>query len=403
MTKLRAALVTREYPPEVYGGAGVHVENLARELAALVEVQVHCFGQPRTSPLVARSYQPWDAISGDAPHLAALRTMSVDVAMAAHLGDVDIVHSHTWYANHAGTLAQILYGAVHVMTAHSLEPRRPWKAEQLGGGYALSCHLERTAMEAADAVIAVSDGMKRDILESYPVLDAARVHVIRNGVNLSLYRPVPPGDVLREHGLSTEQPYVMFVGRITRQKGIVHLCRAARDIDPSAQLVLCAGAPDTPEIAAEVAALVDELQASRGNVTWIQRMLPAEDIVELLSHARVFVCPSVYEPFGLVNVEAMAAGAPVVATAVGGIPEVVVDGETGLLVHYEGEPTTGEPIDPGELASKLASAVNELIHDADRARSMGQAGRARAVDHFSWSTVAQRTAELYAVTVRGRR
>ncbi len=393
MTALSVALLSREYPPEVYGGAGVHVEYLARELVRRVAVQVHCFGEPRSAPEVARTYQPWSELSGGAAHGAALETMSVDLAMAARLEGVTLAHSHTWYANFAGHLAKLLYGIPHVMTSHSLEPLRPWKAEQLGGGYAVSCFIEKTCIEAADAVVAVSSGMKQDILAAYPAVEPARVHVIHNGIDLAEYQRDERTDVLEQRGIDASRPYVVFVGRITRQKGVTHLLEAARFIDPGAALVLCAGAPDTPEIAAEVRALVDELRGSR-SVVWIDEMLPRPEVVQILSHASVFVCPSVYEPFGIVNLEAMACGVPVVASAVGGIPEIVVEGETGLLVPLDD--------DRAAFARAIAASVNAVLADAAIGRRMGAAGRRRVEQHFAWSAIAERTLELYQALVSSR-
>jgi starch synthase len=390
---VKAALLTREFPPEVYGGAGVHVEYLARELAQHVDVGVHCFGAPRPSPLVAGTYEPWPAL-GDAN--ATLRTISVDLAMAAGVAGADLVHSHTWYANLAGHLAKLLHGVPHVATTHSLEPLRPWKAEQLGGGYAVSQFCERTGLEGADAVIAVSGPMRDDVLSCYPVIDPERVHVIPNGIDPSEYAPDPATDVLQRWGVDPEAPAVVFVGRITRQKGVVHLLDAAVHLDPTAQLVLCAGAPDTPEIAAEVSQRVEALRSQRQGVVWIDEVLPRAHVVQLLSHATVFVCPSIYEPFGLVNVEAMACEASVVASAVGGIPEIVVDRETGLLVPFErGGDAFGSPRDPAAFARALAGAINSLVADPARAQRMGDAGRARVVSEFSWAGVAERTAALY--------
>jgi starch synthase len=394
---VNVALLTREYPPEVYGGAGVHVEYLARELARLVDVSVHAWGpeRPGARPRV-RGYTPWDALGGSAPHLAALRAMSIDLAMAAGVEGSDVVHSHTWYANLGGHLAGLVHDIPHVATVHSLEPLRPWKAEQLGGGYALSSFCERVALEAADAVIAVSKGMRRDLLECYPAIDPARVEVIYNGVDTTEYAPDPGTDVLERHGVDPARPSVVFVGRITRQKGVAHLARAAQQIDPAAQIVLCAGAPDTPEIAAEVGGLVERVQAERGNVLWLQEMLPKHEVIQLLSHATVFVCPSIYEPLGIVNLEAMACEAAVVATATGGIVEVVVDDETGFLVPIEpGDDGTGAPRDPQRFAADFAERVNALIADPDRAAAMGRAGRERAVAAFAWPAIAEQTSQLY--------
>jgi len=392
---MRVALLTREWPPEVYGGAGVHVEYLGRELAKLVDLTVHAFGAPRDDPSV-RAYRPWDALAGDAPHLAALQAVSVDLEMAAGLEGAEVAHSHTWYAQFGGHLGKLIHGIPHVATVHSLEPMRPWKAEQLGGGYALSSFCERTALEGADAVIAVSKGSRADILEAYPAIDPDRVEVIYNGIDTQEYRPDPGTDVLERLGVDPARPSVVFVGRITRQKGVPHLLRAALEFDPAAQLVLCAGAPDTPEIAAEVAAGVDRLKASRDGVVWVEQMLPKTDVIQLLSHATVFACPSIYEPLGIVNLEAMACEAAVVATATGGIVEVVVDEETGLLVPFR---TAGggsiEPADPDGFAEGIASRVNRLIADPDLAARMGRAGRTRAVEHFGWRAIAERTAGVY--------
>jgi starch synthase len=376
-SRLRVALLTREYPPEVYGGAGVHVTYLARELASLVDVTVHCQGADRPG---AAAHRPWDHLAGANP---ALGVISADLSMAAAAGSADVVHSHTWYANLAGHLAALLYGVPHLVTVHSLEPLRPWKAEQLGGGYALSSWCERVAVESAAAVVAVSAGMRDDVLGAYPAVSPDRVRVIRNGIDTAEYAPDPATDVLDAYGVAPGRPSVIFVGRITRQKGVPVLLRAAAALDPAAQLVLCAGQPDTPELAAEVEALVADLRAARSGVIWIPEMLPKRAVIQLLSHATVFACPSLYEPLGIVNLEAMACGTAVVASAVGGIPEVVSDGETGLLVR---------PDDPGALAG----ALNALIADPARATALGRAGRQRAVAEFGWQAVAAQTAALYA-------
>jgi len=402
------ALLTREYPPEVYGGAGVHVEYLARELARLVGVEVHCWGAERAGggaaagsaghPPAVRAYGAWDALATGADYAAALQTISVDLAMVAGVEGASLVHSHTWYANLAGHLAKLTHGIPHVATVHSLEPMRPWKAEQLGGGYRVSSWCERSGLEAADAVVAVSGELRRDILECYPAIDPARVRVIHNGIDAEEYRPVAPGavDVLERHGIEPGRPYVLFVGRITRQKGLTHLLDAALAIDPEATLVLAAGAPDTPEIGAEIAAKLERVRAARGRVVWIEQMLPRPDVVQLLSHATVFVCPSVYEPLGIVNLEAMACETAVVATCTGGIPEVVADGETGLLVPFEpAADGSRTPVDPAAFAAALAERVNALLADPARAAAMGRAGRARAVEQFSWTAIAERTVELY--------
>jgi alpha-maltose-1-phosphate synthase len=395
---MRIALLTREFPPEVYGGAGVHVEHLAQHVDALagVDVEVHAFGAPRPSPLVAATYQPWAALSSDAPHAAALDTMSVDLAMVVGVAGADIVHTHTWYTNLAGHLAKLVHEVPHVATAHSLEPMRPWKAEQLGGGYAVASWCERTGLLSADAVIAVSGGMAGDISNAYPDLDPARIHVIHNGIDTEVYRPDPATDHLVANGVDPDRPYLLFVGRITRQKGVSHLIDAALLLDHDVQVVLCAGQPDTPEIDVEVRAKVAELDAARHNVVWIPDMLERRAIVQLMSHAAVFVCPSIYEPFGLINVEAMACETPVVAASVGGIPEIVVHGETGLLVGFEHDPSNyGFPADPARFAADLAASIDAVLAEPASSEAMGRAGRQRALEHFAWPEIAARTAELY--------
>jgi alpha-maltose-1-phosphate synthase len=396
---VRVAVLTREYPPEVYGGAGVHVEYLTRELARLADVSVHRWGPDRAAldglPS-ATGHRPWEALAGGAPHLAALQAVSIDLAMAAAVEDTDVVHSHTWYANFAGRLAQLLYGLPHVATVHSLEPLRPWKSEQLGGGYALSSFCERTALEAADAIVAVSEAQRRDILASYPAIDPARIEVIHNGIDAEEYRPDHGTDVLDRYGVDPSAPSVVFVGRITRQKGVTYLLEAALRIDPTAQLVLCAGAPDTAELADEVARGVETVRAGRGNVVWIDQMLRKDEVVQLLSHATVFVCPSIYEPLGIVNLEAMACEAAVVATNTGGIPEVVDDGVTGLLVPFAvRDDGSGDPLDPRGFVDGIAERVNELLAAPARAAAMGAAGRARVVEQFAWPAIAEKTAALY--------
>lgn len=395
--RLRVALCTREYPPEVYGGAGVHVEHLARALAGHTNIAVHAFGAPREDELVAATYRPWPELQGDGPHRAALETFSVDLAMAAGVEGAHVVHTHTWYANLAGHLAKLVYGTPHVMTSHSLEPLRPWKAEQLGGGYQLSLWAERTAAVAADAIIAVSRGMKDDVLACYPAVDPGRVHVIHNGVDTDVYQPDEETDVLESLGIDPTVPTTAFVGRITRQKGLPHLLDAAEQLMQGTQLVLLAGAPDTEAIGREVAEQVERIGSQgRMRVFWVPEMLPRRQVVQVLSHATVFVCPSIYEPFGLVNVEAMACGTPVVASAVGGIPEIVVDGETGWLVELEpGDDAFGSPADPARVARDLADRINALLGDPAEARRMGQAARARTEAEFAWPAIAEQTVALY--------
>jgi starch synthase len=393
---MRVALLTREYPPDVYGGAGVHVEYLARELRRLIDVDVHCFGNPRDEPgVIAHLPNPTMLEIGAN---AALLTMSTDLSMAAATGDADLVHSHTWYANFAGHVSKLLHGVPHVMTTHSLEPLRPWKAEQLGGGYALSSFCERTSIEAADAVVAVSAGMADDVMRCYPKVDTSRLRVIHNGIDTFEYCPTADRSVLTEHGIDLDRPIVIFVGRITRQKGLPYLLRAAPALDADAQLIVLASAADTPDIATEVEHGIAQLQAQRNGVFWIRRMVPKPDLIQLFSAATVFVCPSIYEPMGIVNLEAMACETAVVATRTGGIPEVVADGETGVLVPIDPDPADpyGAPRDPVAFAGAFADAVNALVRDPGRAAEMGAAGRRRAVEHFSWTAIAERTRDLYA-------
>jgi alpha-maltose-1-phosphate synthase len=392
---VRVALLTREYPPEVYGGAGVHVEYLGRELERLVDLTVHAWGADRGRDDVC-AYQPWDALAGTAPHMAALQAMSIDLAMAAGAEGADVAHSHTWYANFAGHLAKLVHGVPHVATVHSLEPRRPWKAEQLGGGYALSSFCEQVSLEAADAIIAVSEGMRRDLLGAYPAVDAGRVEIIYNGIDTAEYAPDRDTDVLERHGIDPGAPTIAFVGRITRQKGVAHLLEAMAEVDAGVQLVLCAGAPDTPEIGADVSGRVERLRERREGVIWIEAMLPKPEVIQILSHATVFACPSIYEPLGIVNLEAMACETAVVATATGGIVEVVDDGATGLLVPFDPrDDGTQEPRDPAAFASDFAARLNELVRDPERAAEMGRAGRARVVERFAWAAIAEETVALY--------
>ena len=377
--------MTREYPPEVYGGAGVHVTELVAQLRQLCAVDVHCMGAPRPGAFV---HQPDPRLQ----HAnAAMSTLSADLMMANAASAATVVHSHTWYTGLAGHLAGLLYDLPHVLTAHSLEPLRPWKAEQLGGGYRVSTWVEHTAVLAAHAVIAVSSAMREDMLRVYPALDPSLVHVIRNGIDTDVWYPAGPvqtGSLLAELGVDPRRPMVAFVGRITRQKGVAHLVAAAHRFSPEVQLVLCAGAPDTPEIADEVRAAVAELARNRTGVFWIRDMLPIGELREIFSAATVFVCPSVYEPLGIVNLEAMACATAVVASDVGGIPEVVADGITGSLVHYDADDPTG-------YQARLAEAVNELVADAEKAERYGQAGRQRCIEQFSWAQVAEQTLEIY--------
>jgi glycogen synthase len=401
---VKALLLTNEYPPHIYGGAGVHVEFLSRELAHLIDVEVRCFGnqlsqEPR---LAVRGYAE-PALEAREPLKAAFGAMGRDVAMAATPVDADVVHCHTWYVHLGGLLVSKAYGIPLVITVHSLEPLRPWKREQLQGGYDLSCWVEHTALGAADAVVAVSRGTRDDIVRLMGVAPE-RVHVIHNGIDTSLYHPVSETRALAEYGVDSGKPYVLFVGRITRQKGIVHLARAIPSIDPSAQVVLAAGAPDTPEIAAEMEQAVADAQKARGGVVWIREMLAREAIIQLYSHAAVFCCPSIYEPFGIINLEAMACGTPVVASAVGGIPEVVVDNETGILVPIEQQSESPfEPLDAGRFSADLAAGINRLLADQGLRQRMAAAGRERVQETFSWGAIARQTVDLYASLTRERR
>ena len=385
----KLSLLTREYPPSIYGGAGVHVAQLVPQLRKLIDVDVHCMGEPRDGATAHAEAFPDGAN-------AALRVLGADLSMVAALApDTQILHSHTWYANMAGHIGGLMLDVPHVVTSHSLEPHRPWKAEQLGGGYRVSSWAERTAYEAADAVISVSEGMRRDVLESYPELDPSKTHVVKNGIDTDEFRPDTGTDVVGSLGIDLDKPYVAFVGRITRQKGLVHLVRAAQEFDDDVQLVLLAGAPDTPEIAAEFQQAFDELQRQRSaKVLWVQEMLPRPSVRQVLTHATVFACPSVYEPLGIVNLEAMACETPVVASAVGGIPEVINDGETGLLVPYD--PARGDdPAFVQAFEQDFAAKVNELVRDAARAQAFGKAGRQRCIDEFSWATIARQTVDVY--------
>lgn len=384
---MRIGVLTREYPPDVYGGAGVHVDFLVRELKKLADVDVHCMGAPREG---ATAHSEHDVRLADAN--SSLRVLSTDLAMAAAVAGCDIVHSHTWYANMGGHIAKLLHDIPHVVTSHSLEPQRPWKAEQLGGGYRVSSWAEQTSYEAADAVIAVSHGSMRDVMSSYPNLDPAKLHVVHNGIDTDFYRPDLDTNVLERLGVDPSQPSVVFVGRITRQKGVPHLLRAALQFNDDAQVVLLAGAADTPALAAETDQAVAALRAARDNVFLVSEMLPRDEVRQVLTHGTVFVCPSVYEPLGIVNLEAMACETAVVASDVGGIPEVVADGETGVLVHYDES-------DPRTFENEFAAAVNRVLADTQRARTMGLAGRARAVKEFGWDAAARKTMEIYTAVL----
>jgi len=387
---VRVGILTKEFPPEVYGGAGVHVEHLVAALRAIpnLDVDVHCFGGPR--PDANAHPVPAELRTAN----SALQSLGVDLSIADAVADCDVLHSHTWYANFAGFLGSMLHGAPHIVSAHSLEPRRPWKSEQLGGGYRISSYVERAAYESAAAVIAVSGGMREDILDCYPDLDPNKVQVIYNGVDAQAYAPTTDTSAVLRRGIDPDRPYVIFVGRITRQKGVIHLVNAARSLPPEAQVILCAGAADTAELGAEVTAGVAELQRERTGVVWIEEMLPRADVVSLLSQATLFCCPSVYEPLGIVNLEAAACATAVVASDVGGIPEVVADGDTGLLVHYDAS-------DPGKFEADLAARMAELLADPQRAAEMGARGRARVLDEFGWAAIATRTAEVYRAVLAG--
>jgi starch synthase len=390
---VRVGIVTREWPPDVYGGAGVHVEHLVAAMRGLPDppdLDVHCFGPPRTDATGHAVPTGLQQANG------ALQALGIDVEITAALADAELVHSHTWYANHAGHLAALVHGSAHVVTAHSLEPRRPWKADQLGGGYRLSSWVERTAYDSADAVIAVSHGMRADVLEVYPGLDPAKVVVVGNGVDAQAYRPIEAPDVVRSLGVDPDRPYALFVGRITRQKGLVHLLAAAEQLPADAGLVLCAGAADTPAERKQVADAVTELRSRRSGVVWIEQMLPREKLVPLITGATVFVVPSVYEPLGIVNLEAAACGTAVVASDVGGIPEVVDDGRTGLLVHHD-------DADPAAFAAGLAARMAELLADPARAAVMGAAGRERVLAEFGWPAIAAQTVGVYRSVLAARR
>jgi alpha-maltose-1-phosphate synthase len=396
--QLRVALFTREYPPHVYGGAGVHVDYLSRELAKKISVEVHCWGKQHSDQgnLHVRGQEPWSEIAQGTQERfkTALEALSLNLTQVKALAEIDVVHTHTWYVSMAGFLAKKLYGKRFVLTTHSLEPLRAWKAEQLGSGYAMSSWMEKTAILDADAVIAVSRGTKQDILRSYPVAPE-RVHVIYNGIDLAEYQKTAEKSALLAHGVDPALPYVLFVGRITRQKGVTHLVEAIHYLPVNTQVVLCAGAPDTPEIANEMRAKVEEARRTHPRVIWIEEMLRRHEMIQFYSHARVFCCPSIYEPFGIINLEAMACQVPVVAAATGGILEVVVDGETGLLVPFDQDRTTGFPIHPDQFARNLAAKLAELLTDPEKCRQFGIAGRRRVEEKFSWTAIADQTIDLY--------
>jgi glycogen synthase len=395
---VRALILTNEYPPNVYGGAGVHVEYLTRELARLIDVDVRTFGGQELDEgrLRVRGYPVAHDLSAAPEQLRpVIGAFSRDLSFVADPVTANVVHCHTWYTHLGGIAAKLAYGIPLVVTVHSLEPLRPWKREQLGGGYDASAWVERTALEMADAIVAVSRGTMADVLRLFDVTPD-RVHVIHNGIDTDEYRPTPATDALERYGIDPSVPFILFVGRITRQKGIVHLVRAIHHLDPGVAVVLCAGAPDTPEIAAEMEAAVGEARAGHPNVHWIAEMVDKPTVRQLYTHAAVFACPSVYEPFGIINLEAMACETAVVASAVGGIPEVVLDGETGILVPFE--PAGGEsfePADPEQFERDLASAINALMAEPDRRTAMGLAGRQRAVEQFGWASIARQTVELY--------
>ena len=398
---MRIDIVSKEFPPSIYGGAGVHVAELTRVLASRADVRVHAFGEPRDADYHGAQVLTYPNPPGFDAANGAVQTLATDLTVVGALEGAEVIHSHTWYANMAGHLGKLMHGVPHVLSAHSLEPLRPWKAEQLGGGYALSSWAEKTAYLGADAIIAVSDGMRRDILSCYPEVDPDRVHTVHNGIDTEAWTPQTGTDALEKYGIDPAKPSVAFVGRITRQKGVPHLLRAALRLPEDVQLVLCVGAPDTKELAHEVNELIAELRRTREGVVVIEGMIPRREVTQILSAATVFACPSVYEPLGIVNLEAMACGTAVVASAVGGIPEVVDDGVTGLLVPLEqAGDGTGAPVDEEAFAADFAAALTRVLEDPDRARAMGEAGRARAIEHFSWETIAERTLEVYASVAR---
>jgi len=404
---MRVGLFTREYPPQVYGGAGVHVDYLSRELAREIEVEVHCWGPQHSDngKLHVRGAEPWSEISSgtEGKFKGALEAFSLNLTQVKALQGIDIVHTHTWYVSMAGYLAKKLYGVPFVLTTHSLEPLRAWKAEQLGSGYAMSSWMERTAILDADAIVAVSKGTKADILRAYPDVDPNRIHVIYNGIDLAEYQKTTETKALTDYGVDPAVPYVLFVGRITRQKGVTHLVDAISHLPADTQVVLCAGAPDTPEIAAELRDKVERARQHHPRIVWIEKMVTKQEAIQLYSNARVFCCPSVYEPFGIINLEAMACRAPVVASATGGIKEVVVEGETGFLVPFEQDPITSFPRDPVTFAKDLADRIHQLLQDPEKCRRFGEAGRKRVEDIFSWTAIAHQTIGLYERLIENRK
>jgi starch synthase len=404
---LRVGLFTREYPPQVYGGAGVHVDYLSRELAKEIEVEVHCWGpqQADQGRLHVRGAEPWAEISNgtEGKFKGALEALSLNLTQVKALDGIDVVHTHTWYVSMAGYLAKKLYSVPFVLTTHSLEPLRAWKAEQLGSGYAMSSWMERTAILDADAIIAVSQGTKTDILRAYPEVDPDRIHVIYNGIDLAEYQKTEETKALVDYGVDPAVPYLLFVGRITRQKGVTHLVDAIRHLPADTQVVLCAGAPDTPEIAAEMRKKVQDVQQHHKRIVWIEKMVTKREAIQLYSNARVFCCPSVYEPFGIINLEAMACRVPVVASATGGIKEVVVEGKTGYLVPFDQDPVTSFPRDPETFARDLASRSSELMADPEKCQRFGEAGRRRVEEQFSWTAIAHQTIELYERLIEDRK
>jgi starch synthase len=391
----------------VYGGAGVHVDYLSRELAKEIEVEVHCWGPQHADQgrLHVRGAEPWAEISNgtEGKFKGALEALSLNLTQVKALKGIDVVHTHTWYVSMAGYLAKKLYGMPFVLTTHSLEPLRAWKAEQLGSGYAMSSWMERTAILDADAIIAVSQGTRADILRAYPEVDPERIHVIYNGIDLAEYRKTPETQALTDYGVDPATPYVLFVGRITRQKGVTHLVDAIGYLPPETQVVLCAGAPDTPEIAAEMRMKVEEARRRHPHIVWIEKMVTKQEAIQLYSNARLFCCPSVYEPFGIINLEAMACSSPVVASATGGIKEVVVDGETGYLVEFEQDPVTSFPCDPEKFARDLAARIEQLLSDPEKCRRFGEAGRRRVEETFSWTAIAHQTIALYERLIEERK